>query len=87
MIAILGESGIGSANAMILNLFKESTMPLIVTADKSVRNTMLNSSFGGKFVRAIFYNPLLLKWNLWPQHSYKCCSPKKFTYFAFSAPL
>ena len=50
MIAILGESGIGSADAMILNLFKESTLPLLITADKAVKNTMLNSSFSGKFV-------------------------------------
>ncbi len=50
MIVILGESGIGSADAMILNLFQESTLPLLITADKAVKNTMLNSSFRGKFV-------------------------------------
>jgi hypothetical protein len=50
MIAILGESGIGSADAMILNLFQESKLPLLITADKAVRNTMLNSSFHGKFI-------------------------------------
>lgn len=50
MITILGESGIGSADAMILNLFKESTLPLLITADKAVKNTMLNGSFDGKFV-------------------------------------
>lgn len=50
MIEILGESGIGSADAMILNLFKESTLPLLITADKAVRNTMLNSSFSGKYI-------------------------------------
>ena len=50
MVAILGESGIGSADAMILNLFKESSFSLLITADKAVKNTMLNSSFSGKFV-------------------------------------
>lgn len=50
MISILGESGVGSADAMILNLYKESSLPLLVTADKAVKNTMLNSSFSGKFV-------------------------------------
>lgn len=50
MIAILGESGIGSADAMILNLFQESTLPLLITADKAVRNTLLNSSFNEKFI-------------------------------------
>jgi hypothetical protein len=50
MIKILGDSGIGSADAMILNLFKESKLPLLITADKAVRNAMLNNSFDGKFV-------------------------------------
>lgn len=50
MISILGESGIGSADAMILNLFQESKLPLLITADKAVRNTMLNSSYSGKFI-------------------------------------
>lgn len=50
MVAIRGESGIGSADAMILNLYKESSLPLLVTADKAVKNTMLNSSYRGKFV-------------------------------------
>ncbi|HXH74384.1 MAG TPA: hypothetical protein VNJ08_05440 [Bacteriovoracaceae bacterium] len=50
MIKILGDSGIGSADAMILNLFQESKLPLLITADKSVRNTVLNSSFIGKFI-------------------------------------
>ncbi len=50
MVAILGESGIGSADAMILNLYKESSFSLLITADKAVKNTMLNSSFSGKFV-------------------------------------
>jgi hypothetical protein len=35
---------------MILNLFQESKLPLLITADKAVRNTMLNSSFHGKFI-------------------------------------
>lgn len=50
MVGILGESGIGAADAMILNLYKESSFSLLVTADKAVKNTMLNSSFSGKFV-------------------------------------
>ena len=50
MITILGESAVGSADAMILNLFKESTLPLLITADRAVKNTLLNSSFKGKFV-------------------------------------
>lgn len=50
MITILGESGIGSADAMILNLFQESKLPLLITADKAVKNTMLNGSYAGKFV-------------------------------------
>jgi len=50
MIAILGESGIGSADAMILNLFQESKLPLLITADKAVKNTMLNGSFDGKYI-------------------------------------
>jgi hypothetical protein len=50
MIAILGESGIGSADAMILNLFQESKLHLIITADRAVKNTMLNGAFDGKFI-------------------------------------
>jgi hypothetical protein len=50
MITILGESGIGSADAVILNLFQESKLPLLITADKAVKNTMLNGSYAGKFV-------------------------------------
>jgi predicted nucleic acid-binding protein len=50
MISILGESGVGSADAMILNLFKESKLPLLITADKAVKNTLLNSSFVGKYI-------------------------------------
>ncbi|MFP5492193.1 MAG: hypothetical protein ACLGG0_11885 [Bacteriovoracia bacterium] len=50
MVCLLGESGIGAADAMILNLYKESSFSLLITADKAVKNTMLNSSFSGKFV-------------------------------------
>lgn len=36
MLKIVGHSGIGSADAMIINLFQESKLPLLVTADKAV---------------------------------------------------
>lgn len=52
MLKILGDSGIGSADAMILNLFCESKLPLLITADRAVKNTLLNSPFNHKFILA-----------------------------------
>lgn len=50
MLRIVAYSGIGSADAMIINLFQESKLPLLVTADKSVKHTVLGTDIKGKFI-------------------------------------
>jgi hypothetical protein len=52
VMKIVGLSGIGSSDAMIVNLFQESKIPMIVTADKAVANTVLNLMPLSKFVLA-----------------------------------
>lgn len=42
MIKIVGISGLGSLDAMIVYLFQESKIPLMITADVAVKNTFLN---------------------------------------------
>ncbi len=39
---IMGKTGIGSADAMIVNLFRNSTLPIMITADKDVRDTVVS---------------------------------------------
>lgn len=53
VIEIIGRSGIGSADAMIVNLFLASKLPLIVTADSDVKETLLGMTTGPKYVLAI----------------------------------
>lgn len=50
MLKIVASSGIGSTDAMIINLFQESKISLLVTADKSVKHTVLTNKLNGKFV-------------------------------------
>ncbi len=38
----MGKTGIGSADAMIVNLFRNSTLPIMITADKDVRDTVVS---------------------------------------------
>lgn len=50
MVKIVGLSGIGSSDAMIINLFQESKIPLMITADVAVKNTLLEFMASDKFV-------------------------------------
>jgi hypothetical protein len=50
MLKIVAYSGIGSADAMIVNLFQESKISLLITADKAVKHTVLGSGVNKKFV-------------------------------------
>jgi predicted nucleic acid-binding protein len=50
MMRIVATTGIGSADAMIINLFQESKIPTLVTADNAIKVTVLNNYFGGKFI-------------------------------------
>lgn len=43
---IMAKTGIGSADAMIVNLFEKSTLLIMITADKDVRDAVLSSSRG-----------------------------------------
>jgi predicted nucleic acid-binding protein len=52
MTAIMGVSGIGSSDAMILNLFLCSRFPLIVSTDHDVTYTIEKLATGTKFVLA-----------------------------------
>ncbi|MFA6236240.1 MAG: hypothetical protein WC635_02845 [Bacteriovorax sp.] len=52
MVKIVGPSGIGSSDAMIINLFQESKIPLKITADVGVKNTLLDFMPTEKFVLA-----------------------------------
>lgn len=52
MVKIVGLSGIGSSDAMIINLFQESKIPLMITADVGVKNTLLDFMPAEKFVLA-----------------------------------
>lgn len=52
MVQILGLSGVGSSDAMIINLFLESKIPIITTADYGVRNTLLNYMGKDKYILA-----------------------------------
>ncbi|MCO5143905.1 MAG: hypothetical protein M9962_12510 [Oligoflexia bacterium] len=50
MVKIVGLSGIGSSDAMIINLFQESKIPLIITADRAFKNTLLSFIPENKFI-------------------------------------
>lgn len=52
MIDIVGKSGIGTSDAMIINLFLKSKLPLIVTADSDVRDTVISMMPHNKYVLA-----------------------------------
>jgi hypothetical protein len=52
MVQIMGRSGIGSSDAMILNLFVCSRLPLIVTTDEDVAYTLERLGTAGKYVLA-----------------------------------
>jgi hypothetical protein len=52
MVSIVGKMGIGSSDAMIINLFLQSTIPIMVTADNDVKKTLLKFSPQGKVVLA-----------------------------------
>lgn len=52
MVKIVGLSGIGSSDAMIINLFQESKIPLMITADVGVKNALLDFMADEKFVLA-----------------------------------
>lgn len=52
MVKIVGLSGIGTSDAMIINLFQESKIPLMITADVGVKNTLLDFMPAEKFVLA-----------------------------------
>ena len=45
MVKIVGLSGIGSSDAMIINLFQESKIPLMITADVVVKNNIYGVQF------------------------------------------
>jgi hypothetical protein len=49
-VKIVGISGLGSSDAMIVNLFQESNIPLMITADVAVKNTLLEFMASDKFV-------------------------------------
>lgn len=52
MVKIVGHTGVGSADAMIINLFQESKFPLMITADKDVRDALLEFEPKEKFIVA-----------------------------------
>ena len=52
MVNIVGKTGIGSSDAMIINLFLQSTIPLIITADNDVKKTVMKLSPQDKLVLA-----------------------------------
>ena len=52
MVKIVGLSGIGSSDAMIINLFQESKIPLIITADAGVKGTLIDFMPVEKFILA-----------------------------------
>jgi hypothetical protein len=52
MIKIVGLSGLGSSDAMIVNLFQESKIPLMITADVAVKNMLVEFMAAGNFVLA-----------------------------------
>lgn len=52
MIKIVGFSGVGSSDAMIINLFQESKIPLIITADKAAKKALLDFMPENKFILA-----------------------------------
>jgi predicted nucleic acid-binding protein len=52
MVDIIGKFGIGTSDAMIINLFLKSKLPLIVTADSDVRDAVLAQSPHNKYVLA-----------------------------------
>jgi hypothetical protein len=52
MLDIIGNSGIGSSDAMIINLFLQSKLPLIVTADSDVKDTVISMMPTDKYILA-----------------------------------
>lgn len=48
--SLVGNYGIGSFDAMILNLFVNSHFPILITADKEVAKTIQTLNLPGKFV-------------------------------------
>lgn len=52
MVDIVGKFGVGSSDAMIINLFVESKLPLIVTSDRDVAKAVLGLNLPGKYILA-----------------------------------
>ena len=52
LVTIVGKSGIGTSDAMIINLFQKSKLSLIVTADSDVRDTVFRHYSANKHVLA-----------------------------------
>ncbi|MCM0606588.1 MAG: hypothetical protein KA715_10900 [Xanthomonadaceae bacterium] len=52
MVDIVGRTGIGTSDAMIINLFLKSKLPLIVTADADVRDSVASMMPKNKFILA-----------------------------------
>ena len=52
MLSILGESGIGTFDAMIVNLFLKSKLPMIATADSDVCDAVIERAQPNKIVLA-----------------------------------
>jgi hypothetical protein len=51
MLEIVGRTGIGTADAMIVNLFEKSTLPIMITADGDVRDAVI-SVVSGRYIVA-----------------------------------
>jgi predicted nucleic acid-binding protein len=52
LVQIIGKSGIGTADAMIINLFQKSKLTLIVTADGDVKDTVLTQFAENRYILA-----------------------------------
>lgn len=52
MVSISGLTGIGTSDAMIINLFLQSSIPLIITADNDVRLALIKLAPEGKLILA-----------------------------------
>jgi predicted nucleic acid-binding protein len=52
MVDIVGRYGIGSSDAMIVNMFLQSKLPLIITTDRDVRDAVVSQKSVRKYVLA-----------------------------------
>jgi len=52
LVQIIGKSGIGTADAMIINLFQKSKLTLMVTADGDMRDTVMTQFAQNRYILA-----------------------------------